>query len=136
MTKPVGIAIVVALIPIQIFGVHYLFRQYRKHARFYRDAMVAEGVVIGTREFSGSDGPEHFARVSYTVADAQYMLGEGVWTQRRRYKRGQPVKVYYLPESPGSGRIADPLAPVIYMGGALLIAATVVILLATLLNEL
>jgi hypothetical protein len=132
----VGIAIVVAFVPLHIFGMLYLYRLYRKHARFYRDAMVAEGVVIGTRKFSGGDGPDHFARISYTVAGTEYMLRDGVWTQRRRYKRGQLVKVYYLPESPGSGRIADPSAPVIYIGGALLIAAIVVILLTTLWNEL
>jgi hypothetical protein len=132
----VGIAIVVAIVPLHIFGMLYLYRQYRKHARFYKEAMVAEGVVVGTREFSGGDGPDHFARIFYTVAGTEYMLRDGVWTQRRRYKRGQLVKVYYLPESPGSGRIAAPSGPVIYMGGALLIAVIVVILLATLLNEL
>lgn len=133
--KPVGCAIVVALIPLHVFGMLYLYRLYRKHARFYRKAMVAEGVVIGTREFSGGDGPDHFARVSYTVARTDYILPDGVWTQRRRYERGQRVKVYYLTESPEAGRISDPLGPIIYMGGALLIAATVVILLVTLLNK-
>ena len=136
MTKPLGIAIIVAIAPLHIIGMLYLYRQYRKHVRFYRDAIITEGVVVGTREFSAGDGQDHFARISYTVAGMDYMLSDGVWSQRRRYKRGQLVKIYYLPESPGCGRIADPSSPIIYLGGALLIAATLVILLATLSNEL
>lgn len=134
--KPLGMAIIVAIIPLHIFGMRFLYRQYRKHVRFYKDALVTEGVVVGTRKFSSGEGPDYFARIFYTVAGTQYALKDGIWTQRRRYERGQLVKIYYLPESPGSGRIADPSSPFIYMGGAILIAVIVVILLAVLLDEL
>ena len=136
MTRSVGIAILVALVPLHVFGMVYLYRRYRNHRRFYREAMVAEGVVVETRKFSSGDGPDHFARIAYEVAGTQYMLGDGVWTERGRYERGQRVKVYYLPESPASGRTADPSGPVIYIGGAILFAAVLAILFATLWKEL
>jgi hypothetical protein len=126
----------VAIIPLHVFGMLYLLRRYRKHTRFYREARVADGVVVETRVFSSGEGPDHFARISYAVAGTQYMLGDGIWTERRRYERGQRVEVYYLPEAPESGRLADRSSPVIYIGAALLFAAVLIILLVTLLKEL
>jgi hypothetical protein len=136
MIKPVGIVIVLILVPLQAYGVLYLLRMYWRHRQFFRNAMVTDGVVAGTREYSSGEGADFFARVFYTVAGTQYMIKDGIWTHSRRYKKDQIVKIYYLPESPGSGRIAEPWTPAILIGGAILIAAAIVIEVTVLLQAL
>jgi hypothetical protein len=117
-----GVVLLVAILLGDCWGVLYLGRLYRQHRRFYRSALATEGVVVASRRFSDNEGPSYFARVFYKVAGTEYMLKEGIWTQFRRYKRGQAVRIYYLPEFPGSGRIADSSLPVILACAVLLLA--------------
>jgi hypothetical protein len=119
----VGVVLLVAVLLADCWGALYLYRLYRQHRRFYVRALVTEGVVVASRKFSSDEGPSYLARVFYTVAGTEYMLKEGVWTQFRRYKRGQAVPIHYLPEFPGSGRIADSSSPVILACVALVLAA-------------
>jgi hypothetical protein len=120
---PIGLLLLVAVLVADCWGVLYLRRLYREHRLFYSNTLVAEGVVVSTRRFSDDDGGRYFARVFYKVAGTEYMLKEGIWTQFRRYKKGQAVRIHYLPASPGSGRIADSSSAVIFAGGAIVLAA-------------
>jgi uncharacterized protein DUF3592 len=108
------LGIIVGLLGLHVLGALYLFRLYLRRSRFYSASEVAHGVVIGSRKFSAGEGPEFFARISYTVAGTDYMLKGGLWSSRR-YKRGESVKLRYLPESPGEASVEQRWEPALYL---------------------
>ena len=103
------------LLAAQIAGAVYLFRQFRRRARFYKDSAVVDGVVVGSRRYSAYDEGQFFASVSYAVAGTRYMLKDGIWTDSRRYRRGECVKIRYLPDAPGDGCVEQRREPIMYL---------------------
>jgi len=119
--SPLVLALVSVLLAAQIAGALYLLRLCRKRARFYRTSEVADGVVMGSRRYFAYDEGQFFASVSYAVAGTQYMLKDGLWTDSRRYRRGDAVKIRYLPESPAEGCVERRREPLLYLLAAIVL---------------
>src|SRR5262245_18258309 len=74
VSKSTGVLVLIFLLALQVFALVYLCRLYRGHRRFYRNACLTDGIVVGTRKFSADEGPDYFARIFYTVLGTQYEI--------------------------------------------------------------
>lgn len=119
--SPLILGLVSVLLAAQIGGALYLFRLFRRRADFYKKSAAVDGVVIASRRYSAYDEGQFFASVSYAVGGTHYILKDGIWTDSRRYRRGECVKIRYLPESPADGCVEQRREPVMYLIASLVL---------------
>ena len=113
-----GLIVLMVFLGIHFCALLYLHRLYRQERLFYKTSLATSGVVIGSRRYGGDDGPSFFARISYIVGGTEYMLKGGLWTNVRRYKRGERVTIRYYADSPGDGRVERRWEPFLYLSSA------------------
>ena len=134
--SPLIFGLVSVLLAAQIGGALYLFRQFRKLTDFYKNSAAVDGVVMGSRRYSSYDEGQFFASVSYAVGGTQYMLKDGIWTDSRRYRRGECVTIRYLPESPADGCVEQRRAPVMYLVASLVLLLPIGLCIALIASSL
>lgn len=132
--SPLVIGLLSVLLASQIGGALYLFRLFRLRSRFYKVSEVVDGVVIQTRRYPAYDSRRFFASVSYAVAGTEYMLKDGLWTRSRRYRRGECVKIRYLPDSPADGCVEQRREPVLYLAASIVLLIPIGISIALLVS--
>jgi hypothetical protein len=130
---PVGGLILGALLVLQISGAAYLLRLFRRDSQFYKSALTADGWVSRVVHYSGGSELSYVYTYSYTVGAKVYAIEEDLATRWFRPRKGQPIRIYYLPDAPDKGRIAHPSHGPVLLIGALLCTAvsllTVVLLI-------